>query len=115
MKGPWKRIMRVCSQDYVDVLDSAGKLVVDSESVVRPEYNDVGSFFTHPLDICPDLTLVDPERPIGNHPGRIGHGSKWVSLPEHGNTYAAFLENSVRFKYEILPLCLANIKASLTI
>ena len=70
-----QRVVSMGGQDDVDALDARSELAVDVEAVVRQQDDERCSVLARLFDIELDIVLTNAERPVRDHPARIGDRS----------------------------------------
>ena len=76
---------------------------------MRQENHKGRTTSTRRLDLFSDTFFTNAERPVWDHPARIGNRRIGEGLTDHGNLDAAPLEHFDRFKSWLLPLAVENI------
>ena len=103
--------MGVRRQDHVDALDARSELAVDIEAVMRQQHNQLRAVLADFLDIDAQIVLADAERPVRNHPARIGDRGVREGLADDSDLDPAALEHLVGFERRLVPFSVAGILA----
>ena len=103
--------MRVPCQHYVDAAHALGHLAVDIEAVVRKQHDEVGARRLGLVDLFLHVGFAEAERPVRDHPARVGDGRERQRLADHGDLDAAALEHLLRRKHRLLEFRLAYVLA----
>ncbi len=99
----------MCRQDHVDAADAAGELAVDVEAVMRKQHDQRGAFLARLLDVELEIVLADAERPVRNHPARIGDWRVGQGLADDRDLDAAALDHRHGVERRLVPLGVAHV------
>ena len=90
-------------------LDARGELAIDIEAVMRQQHDQCGAVLARLLDVGLQIVLADAERPVRNHPARIGDRRVGERLPDHRDLDAAALDHRHRLEGRLVPFGVADI------
>ena len=92
--GLGQRVVGVGGEDDVDALDAGGELGVDVEAVVGEQHHHLRALRARLGHRSAHAPLADAERPVGDHPARVGDRRVGEGLADHRDGDAAALEQA---------------------
>ena len=90
-------------------LTRRGELAVDVEAVVRQQHHELRAVLARLLDVALQILLADAERPVRDHPARIGDRRVGKGLADHRDLDAAALDHGHRLERRLVPFGVADV------
>ena len=90
-------------------LDARGELAVDVEAVVRQQHDELRAVLARLLDLLAQIVLADAERPVRDHPARIGDRRVGQGLADDRDLDAAALDHRDRLEGRLVPFGVADV------
>src|SRR4051794_636258 len=101
--------MRMRGQNDINSAHPGGELAVDVEAVVGEQHHKLRTVASRFLHMHFEIVLANAERPVRDHPARIGDRGVRKRLSDYGDLHAAPLDHQHRLECRLIPFRVAHV------